>query len=212
MGVMAPAAAALLEALGLPFTGNGSAALALTADKLATKRVLRAAAIPTPDWIEGEGEVRGPLIVKHATEHASFALGPDSVVADAAAARALIAARRAQHGGRWFAEAFIDGREFNLSALDDGAGGCLVLPAAEQVFDPRWPEGRPRIVDWASKWDPADPIYPYAMRSFALGEDDAPLVARMAALVQRVWQVCGLAGYARVDLRVDRSGTPGCWR
>ncbi|GIX09791.1 GNAT family N-acetyltransferase [Elioraea sp.] len=208
MGVMAPAAAALLEALGLPFTGNGSAALALTADKLATKRVLRAAAIPTPDWIEGEGEVRGPLIVKHATEHASFALGPDSVVADAAAARALIAARRDRHGGRWFAEAFIDGREFNLSALDDGAGGCLVLPAAEQVFDPRWPEGRPRIVDWASKWDPADPIYPYAMRSFALGENDAPLVARMAALVRRVWQVCGLAGYARVDLRVDRSGTP----
>jgi D-alanine-D-alanine ligase-like ATP-grasp enzyme/GNAT superfamily N-acetyltransferase len=207
-GLMAPAAAALLESLGLRFTGNPAAALALTADKLATKRVLRAAGIPTPDWIEGEGGIPGPLIVKHATEHASFALGPDSVVADAAAARALIAARRAEHGGRWFAEAFIEGREFNLSALDDGAGGCLVLPAAEQVFDPRWPEGRPRIVDWASKWDPADPIYPYAMRSFALRDGDGPLVARMAALVREVWQVCGLAGYARVDLRLDRSGAP----
>lgn len=208
-GVMAPAAAALLESLGLPFTGNAAAALALTADKLATKRVLRAAGIATPDWLDGAApDIPGPLIVKHATEHASFALGPDSVVADATEARALMAARRAEHGGRWFAEAFIDGREFNLSALDDGAGGCLVLPAAEQVFDPRWPEHRPRIVDWASKWDPTDPVYPWATRSFALGGDDAPLVARMEALVRRVWQVCGLAGYARVDVRVDRSGAP----
>lgn len=207
-GVMAPAAAALLEALGLRFTGNPAAALALTADKLATKRVLRAAGIATPDWIGAASEPRGTLIVKHVTEHASFAIGPESVVADAAAARALMAAREAEHGGRWFAEAFIDGREFNLSALDDGAGGCLVLPAAEQVFDPRWPEGRPRIVDWASKWDPADPIYPWATRSFAFGDGDRPLVARMEALVRRVWQVCGLAGYARIDLRVDRAGEP----
>lgn len=208
-GVLAPTVAALLEALGLPFTGNPAAALALTADKPATKRVLRAAGIPTPDWMEPDGPaIAGPLIVKHATEHASFALGPDSVVADAAAARALMAARAAAHGGRWFAEAFIDGREFNLSALDDGTGGCQVLPPAEQVFDPRWPAGRPRIVDWASKWDPADPIYPLARRSFTVAADDGPLLARMAALVREVWAVCGLAGYARVDLRVDRSGQP----
>lgn len=208
-GLMAPAAAALLESLGVPFTGNPSAALALTADKVATKRVLHAAGIPTPPWMEAQGAaVAGPLIVKHATEHASFAIGPESVVADAPAARALIAARRAEHGGRWFAEAFVDGREFNLSALDDGTGSCMVLPPAEQVFDPRWPEGRPRIVDWASKWDPTDPIYPFATRSFALGAEDAPLVARMEEIVRRVWHVCGLAGYARVDLRVDRFGEP----
>ncbi|WP_019013987.1 GNAT family N-acetyltransferase [Elioraea tepidiphila] len=208
-GVMAPTAAALLESLGLAFTGNTAAALALTADKLATKRVLRATGIATPPWIERDGAgIPGPLIIKHATEHASFAIGPDSVVANADAARALMRARAAEHGGRWFAEAFIDGREFNLSAIDDGAGGCIVLPAAEQVFDPRWPEGRPRIVDWASKWDPTDPIYPYATRSFDLRHDDGPLVERMAALVRRVWEVCGLAGYARVDLRVDRSGEP----
>jgi D-alanine-D-alanine ligase len=208
-GVMAPAAAALLESLGLAFTGNSAAALALTADKLATKRVLRAAGIATPDWMEPSGpDVTGRLIVKHATEHASFAIGPDSVVADADAARVLMRTRAAEHGGRWYAETFIDGREFNLSLIDDGMGGCLVLPVAEQVFDPRWPEGRPRIVDWASKWDPTDPIYPYATRSFHLRPDDAPLVVRMEALVRRVWQVCGLAGYARVDLRVDRSGEP----
>lgn len=208
-GVMAPAAAALLESLGLAFTGNPAAALALTADKLATKRVLRAAGIATPEWMErGSAAIAGPLIVKHATEHASFAIGPDSVVPDADAARALMLARTTEHGGRWFAEAFIDGREFNLSALDDGAGGCIVLPAAEQVFDPRWPEGRPRIVDWASKWDPTDPIYPYATRSFDLHHDDGPLVARMETLVRRVWEACGLAGYARVDLRVDQSGEP----
>lgn len=208
-GVMAPAAAALLESLGLAFTGNPAAALALTADKLATKRVLRAAGIATPPWIEpGSGEIPGPLIVKHATEHASFAIGPESVVADAGAARGLMRARAAEYGGRWFAEAFIDGREFNLAAIDDGTGGCIVLPAAEQVFDPRWPKGRPRIVDWASKWDPTDPIYPYARRSFDLRHGDGPLVARMEALVRRVWEVCGLAGYARVDLRVDQSGEP----
>ncbi|MFN6998744.1 MAG: hypothetical protein ACK4ST_01755, partial [Elioraea tepidiphila] len=59
-GVMAPTAAALLESLGLAFTGNTAAALALTADKLATKRVLRATGIATPPWIERDGAVHHP--------------------------------------------------------------------------------------------------------------------------------------------------------
>ena len=39
-----------------------------------------------------------------------------------------------KHGGRWFAEEFIDGREFNIAVLQ-GPDGPAVLPMAEMVFE-----------------------------------------------------------------------------
>lgn len=205
-GKLASVPAALLESLGIRFTGSSAAALAVTADKLATKRALRAAGIATPAWMPDAGaEPAGKLIVKSADEHASIGLGPDSVVADAAAARALMAARAAAMGGAWFAEQYIAGREFNLALVED-AGGLTLLPIAEQVFLDAWPDGRPRILDYAGKWDPADPTYPLVERRF--GTADAALARRLETMARAAWAEFGLAGYARVDFRVAEDGTP----
>jgi D-alanine-D-alanine ligase len=206
-GKLAATPAALVESLGLACTGNSAAALAVTADKVLTKQRFRAAGIPTPPWLpDGRAEPDGPLIVKSRDEHASIGLGPDSVVADAAEARALIAARARELGGDWFAEAFIDGREFNIALLDDGAGGVGMLPVAEQVFLDSWPANRPRILDYAGKWDPADPTYPLVERRF--GTADAALVARLETIGRAAWAEFGLSGYARLDFRVAADGTP----
>src|SRR3546814_7894509 len=40
----------LLEHLGLPYTGCGARAIGMTTDKEVSKALMRAAAIPTPDW------------------------------------------------------------------------------------------------------------------------------------------------------------------
>ena len=41
----------LLEILGIPYTGSAVAACIRTMDKVLTKHLLRANAIPTPDWV-----------------------------------------------------------------------------------------------------------------------------------------------------------------
>jgi len=195
---------AVLEALGVPFTGSGSIALALSNDKLAAKRLMAAAGIPTPMVLAGgaaPGE--GRWIVKSVSEHGSKGLDAASVVAGCAVGEKLAERQRA-YGGHWFAERFIDGREFNLSLLDS-LDGPRVLPVAEMAFVD-FPAGRARIVDYGAKWDPADPAYHRTERRFLPPAD--PLHARLETLALACWRCFGLSGYARVDFRVDDTGNP----
>jgi len=187
--VLAVAAPALLERLGLPYTGAGLAALALTADKRATRRALRRAGILVPP--APEDGFLGPFIVKHATCHASLGLGAHSVVE-----------RLAEVPAGWYAEAFVDGREFNLSLLADAAADVAVLPPAELVFRD-WPQEMPRILDYAGKWQPEHPLYQRTVRSF----DVAPALAgHLQRIALACWHALGLAGYARIDMRLAPDG------
>lgn len=200
----------VLDQLGLAYTGSDATAILLTTHKVLAKRMLAAAGIPTPAWIDEQGasgaEPAGRFIVKSAWEDASIGLEPGSVVDGMAAARRRIAEMVARHGGSWFAEAYVEGREFNIALLD-APGGPEILPAAEIRFVD-FPPGTPRILDYASKWDPQSFAYTHTPRSFELGPPDAGLVDALRGLALRCWRLLGLAGYARVDFRVDRAGRP----
>jgi D-alanine-D-alanine ligase len=193
---------AFLDRLGLRFTGAGAAALAALADKRAMKAALRRAGLPTPG--EGAGPA-GRLIVKSAVEHASIGLDAASVVTGADAAAALIASRQAQFGGSWFAEAYVEGREFNVSLMA-APSGPRVLPVAEIRF--LAVGDGPRIVGYAEKWDAAGAAYAATPRVFPDAPADRPLLAELARLAVAAWAVFGLAGYARLDFRVDAAGRP----
>ena len=202
----------LLDALGIPYTGCRSRALLATTDKLLAKRMMRAAGVPTPDWLEGDPPAPGAggapasrCIVKSVTEHASFGLDAAAVV-PAAEAPALVAARRARHGGDWFAEAYVEGREFNLSLLA-GPGGPQLLPAAEIEFRGFAP-GEPRILGHAAKWDEGSDLYRRTPRRADFADADRPLLDRLAAIALSCWRLFDLSGYARVDFRVDAAGNP----
>ena len=106
----------------------------------------------------------------------------------------------------FFAEAFVEGREFNLSLLD-GPAGPEVLPPAEIRFV-NFPAGRPHIVDYDAKWVEGAFGYANTPRSFDFPEADAILLVYLRKLALACWQAFGLAGYARVDFRVDRRGRP----
>lgn len=204
---LASLAPAMLEKLGMAFTGANAAAMALTADKPVTKRMLRAAGLATPGWAEPphwDGLQSGArYIVKSATADASLGLDDGAVVTgDRVRARARASA--AKHDGRWFAETFIDGREFNVAVLDDG-DGPRVLPLAEMRFTD-WDETKPKIVGYAAKWDDADPGAAKTIRSFAVETDELALAARLRELTLAAWKLFSLAGYARVDFRVDEKG------
>jgi D-alanine-D-alanine ligase len=205
-------ATALLDSMGVPYTGCRTEAMFLTSNKPLAKRMMTQAGIETPAWIDPDrlGGTRvsfpGPYIVKSVWEHASIGLDGESIVADSRRLGEVARKRRRTLGGEWFAEAFVDGREFNVSVIA-GPRGPEVLPPAEMRFID-FPAEKPRIVDYAAKWDEHSFEYANTVRSFDLQPEDTGLVAKIAERVKACWRLFGLSGYARVDFRVDAAGVP----
>ncbi len=210
LGALAPAAPAMLENLGLPYTGCGSAAMALACDKPLTKTILRAAGLPTADWAEpphwnGLRDDRG-YIVKSKNEDASRGLDDGAVVLGREAVRARAAQSASRLGGRWFAEAYLDGREFNIAILEQG-GLPRVLPIPEMRFE-SWSKDRPRILSYAAKWDAESPDDAQTVRVFGTEENEPALAGVLSDVARKTWNVMGLRGFARIDFRIDADGAP----
>jgi D-alanine-D-alanine ligase len=198
---------ALLDRAKLAYTGSGFEAMVSSQSKLASKRVLACAGIATPAWSErGDDLPAGmTMMVKSVDEHASVGIDSRSVVCSQEAA-AAIASREARFGGRFFAEAYIDGREFNISLIE-GADGVEVLPMPEIAFVD-FPDGRPKIVDYGAKWLEEDHAYHNTPRVFGVETREPELARRLKQCVLDTWRAFGISGYARVDLRVDGEGKP----
>lgn len=218
----------LLDALKIPYTGAGTEAMFLTSNKLLAKQWLAAAGLPTPPWFSvadahEELRIEGAWLVKSVWEHASIGLDEDSVLFGVDRKRLLaeMGARRVELGGACLAEAYIDGREFNLSLLarghepeDRGApsppgetDGPELLPPAEIRFD-AYPSGKVRIVGYRSKWEEGTFEFANTPRTFEFPDQDAPLLALLKEMALRCWRLFDLRGYARVDFRVDSEGQP----
>lgn len=209
LGQHAPIAPRLLDELGAVFTGADAVAMAVTNDKPLTKRRLREAGIGTPDWSEPpdwRGLQDGIYIVKSVLEDASYGLDDGCVVTGREKVKARAADCAARHGGRWFAEAFIDGREFNISVLQ-GPDGPQVLPMAEMVFE-SWPADRPRIVGYTAKWDAGSFESVQTVRHFGIEKGEPGLAAQLRRACVECWRIFDLTGYARVDFRVTEKGEP----
>jgi D-alanine-D-alanine ligase len=185
----------------LPFTGCSSFAIGATSDKLAAKAILAGADVATPPVFgAAHADADGTWIVKAVCEHASLGIDDSSVVRAELVPRVL-EARRAEFGGRWFAEAFVAGRELNAGVIA-APNGPRVLPIAEIRFD-GFPASKPAIVGYSAKWDEDSFEYRNTVRSFAV---EPELAARAEQLALACWNLFGLDGYARVDFRVDGSG------
>lgn len=231
--------AALLEEMGLPFTGNPSRALFTTGDKRLTKVLLHRAGLPTPQWLSAgspdadragqgpgveellktfddlgrpgrPGSWPGRYLLQSAWTHASAGM-LETLQTVTVPHEAEMLCRLAEEQSRrtrqpWFAEEYIEGREFNLSLLGSG-DHCEVLPPAEIDFSQFGPE-RLRIVGYRAKWVPESFEYRATPRRFEFPPQDRPLLERLCELARRCWQLFGLAGYARVDFRVGETGEP----
>lgn len=192
----------LLEILGLPYTGPGVAACALCMDKVAAKHELRAAGVPTPDWVafnatafrelgaadaleDIEDRLGFPLVVKPAGQGSS--LGVEFAPDRGAVPEALVAAF--SYDDRVLLERYVEGRELAVGILGEEA-----LPVVEAIpregdrfdFDARYEIGR---TDYAC---PAE-----------LDSDETRAVTDAAA---RAYEVLGCSGFARVDLMLGESG------
>jgi D-alanine-D-alanine ligase len=209
-----PASAAVLELLGMPFTGSRSSALWLTTDKLATRAVLASNGLAVApggriwsDNAEILDVVPPPWIIKPGWEDASVGLDGSPVCSgrEQALERTRELERRFA-GQPLVLEHFLPGREFNVALLDNGRGP-QVLPVAEmEFFD--YPPDVPPLVTYEGKWIVGSFDDEHTQRHFPADEVDGPLLADVRNLARRAWKVCGLEGYGRVDIRADERGRP----
>lgn len=209
-----------LDALRIPYTGCPAEAILTTSHKVMAKERMRAAGLPTPDWINpvpgdlpwsGSTRLEDPQervwIIKSLWEHASLGLEKENLVHGAARdIHRLLSGCKPEMGGACFAEAFIEGREFNLSILDT-KDGARVLPPAEILFH-GFEANTPRIVGYRAKWMPDSAEYHNTPRCFEFSAGDQNLLSTLETLALRCWETFGLRGYARVDFRVDNQGRP----
>jgi D-alanine-D-alanine ligase len=215
MGDLVSMAPMLLTHLKIPYTGTDAGVTTVTCDKLLSKQILKANGIRTAPWLTqaeieaGGRELTRPYILKSITEHASFGLGANSVVKNRATLKKRLAEKRSEFWGDWFAEAYIEGREFNLGLLaSTGKDRVTLLPPAEIVFTKDFPKNKPKIIDYAAKWHTQSKEYIGTVRNFEGIETETKLRNALRQMARQCWDAFNLTGYARVDFRVDTKGVP----
>lgn len=183
----------VLEVMGVPYTGSGVLASALSMDKLRTKLCWRGAGLPTPAWmlLQNEGDVDAciaqlgfPVIVKPALEGSSIGMSKAHDRDELVAAYRLAASYRCDV----YAETWISGREYTVGILDGAA-----LPAI-RLETPR------TFYDYEAKYHANTTQY-----HCPCGLDEAE-ESRLRALALSASQVVGVRGWARVDMFIDAAG------
>ena len=202
-------ACALLELLGLPYTGNGPLSLGVCNNKALTKRVLMGEGIPTPPFVlytsdpAEDPAISFPLVVKPANEDGSAGITEDSFVNNLGELRRQVKYLKDGFKQNAIAEKYVGGREFNVGLLGNGtaADPHRALPPAELVYkSSRW-----RICTYDSKWDKAHPSY-HEIAPVCPAQAPQELLDQMTRITLECARVFRLAGYARVDFRTDDQG------
>ena len=191
---------AMLDVLGVPYTGSGVFASAVALDKDTSKRLFRDAGIPTPDWIMAPRDVAKidaiaigdrlgwPLIVKPVKQGSSVAL---TKVLDASGLVAAVV-EGFRHDDEVMIERFVDGREFTVGVLD---GDALAVGEIVPTHD---------LFDYECKYQPG-------MSTETFPAEIPDLWARECQdLALAVHELLKLGSYSRVDFRVDVDGRPSC--
>jgi D-alanine-D-alanine ligase len=206
-------APAILDILQIPYTGCGTQAIFQTSNKPLAKKIMHCAGIATPDWMEQDGfsspkEISGEYLIKSSWEHASIGLDEKSLVNCTGKESLLkeMESRKEKLGSSCYAEAYIDGREFNAALISDKFG-VKVLPIAEMLFKDYKPD-KLKIVDYKAKWEADSFEYNNTVRKFDFEESDSELISSLREISLQCWNIFSLRGYARVDFRVDNNGKP----
>lgn len=217
---------ALLEMMGIPYTGGKVTCLANTLDKAATKRILDAHGLPTPRFQEFthvdlplDETLHFPLFIKPNREGTGIGIDSKSLVHSEDQLRAKVGYILKEYGETVLVEEYIPGRDItcglvgNLSALESGQ------PVPEMGQLPRTPGGG---LDWNSvhifpisevdhsRIPNMDPYYSYAVKALSLEEYPyfcpAPIPDEIADEVRRLaletFRVTQSLDFARVDFRL----------
>ncbi|TLM77900.1 MAG: D-alanine--D-alanine ligase, partial [Actinobacteria bacterium] len=198
----------LLEFLGIPYTGPGVVASALSWDKSVAKHLYAEHGIDTPPWltltadafkemgaataIDLMGERVGGLPVAVKPSRQGSALGLARCERADQLAEALLAALGYDTAA--LVERWIEGTEVAVSVLGEG-DALQVLPAVEIA-----PKGA--LYDFSARYAEGETDF------FAPARLDEATARRVADVAANVHRVTGCRDVSRVDLVVDGDGRP----
>jgi len=184
-----------LELGGIPYTGSGVAASALSMSKVLAKRIAVSVGVPVAQDVLYEGDrpddpppsgMGYPFVVKPDREGSTVGVSIVRLKEEWGPAMAL--ARK--YDSRILVETYIPGREITVAILNG-----KVLPAIEIV-----PKSGSGFYDYKSKYNAGETEYviPVPM--------DRDILARAAEYTRRASAALSLRGAARLDYRVDPGG------
>jgi D-alanine-D-alanine ligase len=203
--------AALLEMVGISFTGSSSLALGLSQDKGKAKSILIHHRIPTPAFaLIAPGEkgkavpLRYPLIAKPVFEDGSLGIDNYAYATNPQDLHWQVRRIHRLYRQPALAEEYIEGRELNVSII--GNEKLEVLPISEIDFS-TLPSGLPRICGYAAKWLEESREYSHTQPLCP-----ASLSPRIRKKVEDIslqtYRILDCRDYARVDIRLSPRGIP----
>lgn len=198
---------ALLNLMGIPFTGSDETALCTALDKALCKRLLSTYRIRTPKYqvVSKErdlhpGKLTFPVIVKPNAEGSSKGI-PDACIASSEEElRTLVARELKLYGGSVLVEEYIAGREFTVGLLGNGETLC-VFPPMEIVFRKNT-SGAYRIYSFGVKQD-----YMNFVDYECPAKLDPAVEQKMVNMARRAYEALGCHDFGRVDFRLAEDGT-----
>lgn len=197
-----------LELMGIPYTGDTYGPLRMCTQKALSKKKLIDFGVMTPKYqlvSSPNEEINGlkfPLIIKPNSEHGSIGIEEDSVVHNQEQLQKKLNEMLSKYG-KMLVEEYIDlGRELSTIVI-----GGKVMRVSEMIFDGEDFAGRPLIMTYDAKWVEETQDYRATKR-----QTPAKLTKELEERVKeesiKAYNALGCKSYARIDLRVDKNGTP----
>ncbi len=214
---------ALLEFLGIPYTGSKVLTNAISLDKAATKIIWQSYGLPTAPFqvfIQAtdplKPELRFPLFVKPVREGSGMGINERSIVHDEQALREQVAWVLRTYRQPALVETYLPGREFTVglvgNRLHEGsrrrpgfydARGYHVFPVEE--IDVSRGELKGVYNTFAKSYAPDDPGAPGLICPADIPET---LALEMQELTIAAFEALGALDVSRVDFRLDAEGRP----
>ena len=190
---------ALLEQMGIAYTGSDGLALAVSLDKGLTKKLVQSQGIWTPDFrtVRSEAELADlgleyPLFVKPNAEGSSMGIGAGSRVDNLSELSERVGAVLSGYRQDCLVEVYAPGREFCVGLL--GTGEPKVLPIVEVRTETEFYTQKEKSQHHKELVCPADV--------------DEAIAEEMLEMARRVFALLRCRDLARVDFRLDREGGP----
>ena len=194
---------AILEMMGIPYTGSRVLTQALCLDKALTKRVLSTHGIPTPPFqvLRSPHErrnprLRFPLFVKPNHEGSGMGVTPRSIVHDEAELRTQVSNIIETYQQEALVERYVEGREVTCGLV--GNEKPHVFPVLEIDLSTCPPDQVGLYTNLIKHDIPETPTY----------RCPAPLDEAMTMMIKRltveVFRAVGALDVGRVDFRIDR--------
>ncbi|MBW7960623.1 hypothetical protein H3C65_03990 [Patescibacteria group bacterium] len=189
---------ALLDLVGVPYTGADSFGLTLNCDKALTKMILEKNGILVPKfWLFSNGEeVEGkdfvfPLIVKLNQAHGSVEISQDAVVESVDELRKRVDYLVGKYSQTVIAEEYIGGKEITVLVIESGKDNIVL--AEERILFKR---DKYPLYDYEAAWGEKEI---YDVKKY-------PVDRRLREDVLKAFRVLKFRDYGRIEVIVDRKG------